>query len=182
MSVCLSVCPQILILGLFLVPGWTLRVKACYEEHQLHRAASRKLSRHYPQPPEPLSEDPDSPARCPVELYQQKPGRDVSRRSVSPWRYVLVQKEDHFPSSYAEAQCLCSGCILIEKRHDSDSSKVKSIPVESYSYNSRPITQKRVFLKKELCNNEDGKKTYRLQPVIVEVAVGCTCVRALTSS
>ena len=73
--------------------------------------------------------------------------------------------KDHFPSTYAEAQCLCSGCILIQG---------KNPPSESLDYNSVPVLQSRVFLRRELCS--DGKK-YHLKPVTVEVAVGCTCAR-----
>lgn len=77
-----------------------------------------------------------------------------------------VTKEDHFPSSYSEAQCLCSGCVLIQNNKN---------PVESHDYNSHPVTQSRVFLKRELC--DDGRRYY-LKPVTVKVAVGCTCTRA----
>lgn len=74
--------------------------------------------------------------------------------------------KDHFPSTYFEAKCLCTGCILIQG---------KNPPQESHDYNSRALTQSRVFLKKEPCS--DGGKYY-LKPVSVEVAVGCTCVTA----
>lgn len=83
----------------------------------------------------------------------------------------------HFPSTYTEAQCLCSGCILI-KDPDSDPDKTP-LPVESYDYNSVPIKQSKVFLKRELCS--DGKKYY-LKPVTLDVAVGCTCARVKTTS
>lgn len=79
----------------------------------------------------------------------------------------LVEKKDHFPSTYAEAQCLCTGCILIQG---------KNPPQESHDYNSRAIMQSRVFLKKERCSCSDDK--YCLKPVSIEVAVGCTCVTA----
>ncbi|XP_070686926.1 LOW QUALITY PROTEIN: interleukin-17C [Pempheris klunzingeri] len=164
---------QILIFSLFFVPVWS----RCYDAQELGEAAGRKLRSHYPQPPQPPSAAaPDSAAVCPVELYlQQPPPPHVSGRSLSPWRYVLRTKQDHFPSTYAEAQCLCSGCILIQ-----DSSvQHKKLPVESHNYNSVPIKQSRVFLKRELCS--DGKK-YQLKPVTVEVTVGCTCARVKTSA
>lgn len=84
--------------------------------------------------------------------------------------------ENHFPSTYSEAQCLCLGCILIQ---DSPEQGKGRVPVENFSYNSVPIMQSRVFLKRELCS--DGKK-YHLTPVSREVAVGCTCVRPMNSS
>ncbi|XP_071343801.1 interleukin-17C [Trachinotus anak] len=162
---------QVVIFLLLLVPGWGCKMNRCYEdEKELQEAAERKLRSHYLQPPEPArAEAAHSAASCPVDLYQQLPQQADSDRSVSPWRYVHVTKTDHFPSTYAEAQCLCSGCILIQGRNP---------PQESHDYNSLPIKQSRVFLKRELCS--DGKK-YTLRPVTVEVTVGCTCVRAKTS-
>ncbi|XP_029379636.1 interleukin-17C [Echeneis naucrates] len=154
---------------LFLVPVLACRKNRCYSQPKLSEVAERKLRSHYPQPPEPsLPAAADSPASCPVELYQQQVPQHISGRSLSPWRYVLVSKEDHFPSTYAEAECLCSGCILIRD---------KNPPQESHDYNSIPIKQSRVFLKRERCDNGDE---YYLRPVTVEVKVGCTCVRVQT--
>nr|QRW33324.1 Interleckin-17C [Lateolabrax maculatus]UBR18740.1 interleukin 17C [Lateolabrax maculatus] len=165
---------QILIFGLILVPVWTCKMNRCYDVHELSEAVERKLRSHYPQPPEPsATAAPESPAVCPEELYQQQTLQHIRSRSLSPWRYIRVTKKDHFPSTYAEAQCLCSGCILIPDK------SVQKLPVESHNYNSVPIKQSRVFLKRELCS--DGKK-YHLKPVTVEVAVGCTCARVKTSS
>uniref|UniRef100_A0A8C9Z3P8 Interleukin 17C n=2 Tax=Sander lucioperca TaxID=283035 RepID=A0A8C9Z3P8_SANLU len=157
---------QILIFGLLLVPVWT----RCYEDDQeLQDAAERKLMTSYTQPEEPqTTAAPDSPASCPVEHFPKQSADHA--RSLSPWRYVLVTKKDHFPSTYAEAQCLCSGCILIQNN---------SPPMESHDYNSVPVKQTRVFLKKEPC---DGGKKYHLKPVTVKVAVGCTCLRPNTFS
>ncbi|GAA6224614.1 interleukin-17F-like, partial [Lates japonicus] len=158
---------QVLIFGLFLVPVWTCnmtRMHRCYDEHELSEAAERKLRTHYPQPPEssPAAAE-DSPVSCPVAFYGQQKPQALRDRSLSPWRYILRTKPDHFPSTYTEAQCLCAGCILIQD---------KKPPVESHDYNSVPIEQSRVFLKRELCC--DGKK-YHLKPVTVKVAVGCAC-------
>ncbi|KAK9517315.1 hypothetical protein VZT92_025198 [Zoarces viviparus] len=160
---------QILIFGLCLVPVWTCRMNRCYDDSELSEAAERKLRNHYPQSLElPTAAAPDSPAPCPVALFPQQPPQHIRDRSLSPWRYVLVTKKDHFPSTYAEAQCLCSGCVLIQDNKP---------PVESHDYNSYPVMQSRVFLRRELC--QDGKK-YHLKPVTVKVAVGCTCTRANT--
>ncbi|KAA8590604.1 hypothetical protein FQN60_014538 [Etheostoma spectabile] len=135
----------------------------CYDDHELQAAAWRKLNSHYPKLVEPrVAAAPDSPVSCPVEYFPQH----FHERSLSPWRYELVPKKDHFPSTYAEARCLCLGCILIQN---------KSQPMESHDYNSSPVIQKKVFLKKEPCR--DGKKYY-LKRVTVDVAVGCTCLRA----
>ncbi len=62
----------------------------CYDDDELSEAAKRKLRTHYPQPLEPSTvAAQDSPASCPVALYQQLPARrEFSDRSLSPWRYV----------------------------------------------------------------------------------------------
>ncbi|XP_059191970.1 interleukin-17C [Centropristis striata] len=162
---------QIIIFGLFfLVP---VLMQPCYDEDKLSDAAERKLRNHYPQPAEPAAapDSPVSPASCPVEMFRQPPSKEYKDRSLSPWRYIRVTKADHFPSTYVEAQCLCTGCILIQDNNH---------PVESHNYNSVRIMQSRVFLKKELCNNNTEGKKYHLKPVTVEVAVGCTCVRTQT--
>lgn len=85
-----------------------------------------------------------------------------------------VSRPDFFPPSYVEAQCLCSGCILVP-----DGSRNHPVPSENHSYNSVPIRQGRVFLRKELCR--DGQK-YRLRPLTLQVAVGCTCARPRSDS
>lgn len=87
----------------------------------------------------------------------------------SPLLFRTVTKKEYFPSTYVEAQCLCSGCILIP-----DSSKKHMLPMENHNYNSVPIMQSRVFLRRELCR--DGER-YRLKPETLRVAVGCTCAR-----
>ncbi|XP_070828956.1 interleukin-17C [Chaetodon trifascialis] len=167
---------QILIFGL-LVHVRTCSGNRCYDDRELSEAANRKLTSRYQQPPDLApAAAPDSPASCPVALYQQQPPQHISGRSLSPWRYVLVTLKDHYPSTYAEAQCLCSGCILIQ---DNSGPEKTPLSVESFDYNSVPIKQSRVFLKREPCR--DGKK-YRLKPVTLEVAVGCTCARVKTSS
>lgn len=76
---------------------------------------------------------------------------------------------DHFPDTYYEAHCLCEGCI---KEGD------KGLE-ENYAYNSVPLSQSRVFLKKERC--KDGTQTYHLRAVNVDIKVGCTCVQPLRS-
>ncbi|XP_033988759.1 interleukin-17C-like [Trematomus bernacchii] len=157
---------QILLFGLLfglLAPGWSLRSNRCLPEQDLEEAAKRELS-HFQGPPQ--NQEPLGPSySCPVEMFTQQPPTHLKDRSLSPWGYILETMEDHFPSTYYRAQCLCTGCVLIQN------SKL----VESHDYNSARVVQSRVFLKKELCRD---KKKYRLKPVRVEVAVGCTCTRA----
>uniref|UniRef100_A0A8D3DH42 Interleukin 17C n=1 Tax=Scophthalmus maximus TaxID=52904 RepID=A0A8D3DH42_SCOMX len=159
----------VLILALVLAPAWTCKMHRCFSERELQDAAEKRLRSHYPQPAEPsaaaASASASSPASCPVELYRHQPPQQVSDRSASPWRYVLRTNKDHFPSTYAEAQCLCSGCILVQGNNP---------PTESHDYVSVPIRQSRVFLRRELCS--DGEQ-YHLKPVTVDVVVGCTCAR-----
>ncbi|XP_044213534.1 interleukin-17C [Thunnus albacares] len=164
---------QILFFALLLVPVYTCKSR-CYNETELDDAAGRKLSRHYPQPPLPSRRvTAGSSPSCPVELYRQQVQELISDRSLSPWRHVLKTNMARYPSTYVEAECLCSGCIVFKD----------NAPVESQNFNSVPIVQSRVFLEKELCENQDNtNRTYRLKPIRVDVAVGCTCVRARTSS
>uniref|UniRef100_A0AAQ5X2I6 Interleukin 17c n=2 Tax=Amphiprion ocellaris TaxID=80972 RepID=A0AAQ5X2I6_AMPOC len=161
---------QILVLALFLGPVCSCKMSRCYNDTELTRAAEQKLRSHYPQPAEHLA----TAARgakpsCPLELYRQPASRELNVRSVSPWTYVTRTLEDHFPSSYSEAQCLCAGCLLVQR----DGSVL-----ESSDYNSRSVKQSRVFLKREPCD----KGGYSLKPVTVEVSVGCTCVKVVSRS
>ncbi|XP_077374197.1 interleukin-17C [Festucalex cinctus] len=153
-----------IVVALAVAPVWTVNTNRCYEESELSKVADRKLASHYPQPPEPQAVVPhDSPSDCPLDLYMHW-DQDLKERSLSPWRYVWKPMKDHYPSTYVEAQCLCSGCIMIKR---------KGTPELSHDYNSAPVNQTRVFLKRERCT--DGLKYY-LKPVSVAVTVGCTCV------
>ncbi|XP_062245626.1 interleukin-17C [Platichthys flesus] len=156
-------------LTLLLSSVWRCTMSRCLKKHELKDVAEKRL--HYPQlmdvSPEAAAAA-DSEFSCPVQLYNQQPV-ELSDRSVSPWRYVRKTMKDHFPHEYAEAQCLCSGCILIQGQNP---------PQESHDYNSVPVLQSRGFLKRELCS---GGEKYHLKLVTVQVAVGCTCARAKSS-
>ncbi|NP_001191723.1 interleukin-17C precursor [Oryzias latipes] len=105
---------------------------------------------------------------CPVDLYQNWDSKD-EKRSVSPWKYTEVTREGYFPPSYMEAQCLCKGCILKEGNN----------VIESHNFNSKPLVVSRMFLRRVLCEggNNGTAKTYKLERVQLDVAVGCICVR-----
>ncbi|XP_029009792.1 interleukin-17C [Betta splendens] len=164
---------QILLLLLSLVPLCTSK---CFNEDELEEVANKKLGTLHKQPAEPRV--PNISAGCPVGLYRRLPSVSLEDRSLSPWRYVHVTKEDQFPSTYVEAQCLCYGCIQIRDRHHSSPTVV-----ETHDYNSVPIQQTRMFLRREPCLDEQGTRTkYRLTPVYEKVVVGCTCARVKTSS
>ncbi|CAL8357789.1 unnamed protein product [Lota lota] len=150
---------EILVLGVLFV---TVRTSSlpCYDESQLEEKAQKKL-KHQPLGPEPKA----TPSKCPVGLYAGL-GKSLNDRSISPWRFVYETKKDRFPSTIAVAQCLCEGCITI--KHEDNT------PTEDFTYNSVAITQSKLFLNKELC--EDGRR-YRLVPHYEPVAVGCTCAK-----
>ncbi|XP_057691904.1 interleukin-17C [Corythoichthys intestinalis] len=159
----MHVMAQVLVaVALLLGSAWTVNVNRCYEESELSKAADRKLASHYPQPKEPrMVVAHDSPYECPLDLYVNH--WNLEDRSLSPWRYVRRTMKDHYPDTYVEAQCLCSGCIMI---------KNKGTPELNHDYNSVTVNQTRVFLKREPCIDSG---MYYLKPVSVEVSVGCTC-------
>lgn len=78
-------------------------------------------------------------------------------------------QEDRFPRQIAVAQCLCKGCIMTNGN---------DARVENNGYNSAPINQSRVVLRKVLC--EGGEDKYRLVVERVDVPIGCTCVTPKT--
>ncbi|XP_020496414.3 interleukin-17C [Labrus bergylta] len=157
---------KILLFGLLIVPVFTSQ---CFNESQLEEVAGRRLRRHHKQPLNPsTTKSPTEPA-CPVELYRNYPPRALNERSLSPWRQVIRTNDAYFPSTYYEAECLCSGCILIENSPDAEKRLIMSD-----AYNSVPIKARTMFLKKELCKD---KQTYSLTTVYEDVAVGCHCAR-----
>ncbi|CAN9493123.1 unnamed protein product [Ophioblennius macclurei] len=133
----------------------------CFPEHKVEEVARRKLQR-YPQPPEPAA---SPPSECPLHLYAHLPRvMDVKERSLSPWRYEVVELPDHYPSSYVRAICLCKGCIKVDESNVTENSDFDSVTID----------QSRIFLRREPCAD---RQSYRLVPVSLDVAVGCTCVR-----
>ncbi|XP_063729869.1 interleukin-17C [Eleginops maclovinus] len=158
---------QIFLFGLLLAPIWSFRSRRCLPEQDLREAAKKKLKERFflEASGKQLEQQLDSTYSCPLKMFSQRPPTHLNGRSLSPWRYVSETIEDHFPSTYSRAQCLCTGCVLIQN----------SSLVESHDYNSAYIVQSKMFLKKELCKD---KKTYRLMPVRKDVPVGCTCTRA----
>ncbi|MEQ2184964.1 hypothetical protein GOODEAATRI_013315 [Goodea atripinnis] len=184
---------QILILALCL---GACRAR-CHNETKLDEEAQRWLLKHYPWPatPTPSADTSTScPLSLYQELPSLAVNdRSVSpwkyitlstlKTSNSPFKVYFcfytrvteilfllhrtVSKPDYYPSSYTEAKCLCSGCILV---HQNGS------VTENFDYNTKPLMHKSVFLKRVKC--KEGK--YRLVPERLEVSVGCICVRANT--
>ncbi|XP_026086435.1 interleukin-17C [Carassius auratus] len=83
----------------------------------------------------------------------------LNDRSLSPWRLRIVENADMYPSKYEEAECLCEGCIING--------------VENMTYNSVPVNQTHLFLKKVPCPSDPKK--YSLEYKLVSVTVACTC-------
>ncbi|TRZ00825.1 hypothetical protein DNTS_030313 [Danionella cerebrum] len=86
--------------------------------------------------------------------------KDISHRSLSPWRTRTVVNPDLYPNKYGEAECLCDGCIING--------------VENHSYNSVPVVRTHLFLKRIPCLRQPGKYSWAFEYVPVKVA--CTCV------
>ncbi|KAF4091621.1 hypothetical protein AMELA_G00039000 [Ameiurus melas] len=84
---------------------------------------------------------------------------DLKNRSLSPWRSRFETDHNLFPSVYEVAECLCSGCII-------DGS-------ENTDYNSIPVMQSVMFLKKVLCSSDPEK--YSFEVVYKTIPVACTC-------
>ncbi|KAF7225003.1 interleukin-17C [Nothobranchius furzeri] len=159
---------QILVLALCVVSVWTCRHRCCNQTELL-----RRMQKQLPFNPEPLSEL-SGIRSCPVDLYQGlSNSKDIKDRSLSPWRYVQETNEDLFPSTYMKAECLCSGCITIKKNSDESME-------ENFDFNSVPVLQAQMFLKRERGNCEDG--TYQLRAFKMDIPVGCTCVRPKRTS
>uniref|UniRef100_A0A8C1MZY0 Uncharacterized protein n=1 Tax=Cyprinus carpio TaxID=7962 RepID=A0A8C1MZY0_CYPCA len=79
--------------------------------------------------------------------------------SLSPCIFRTVEDTEMYPSKYEEAECLCDGCIING--------------VENRTYNSVPVKQTRLFLKKVPCPSDPKK--YSLEYKLVSVTVACTC-------
>ncbi|XP_065138779.1 interleukin-17C [Paramisgurnus dabryanus] len=94
------------------------------------------------------------------ELSSVHLSSEIKHRSLAPWRTRIVEDPEMIPSRYEEAECLCDGCI-INGAHN-------------HSYNSVPVLQKMLFLKKVKCLSDPSKYSFKIE--YKEVAVGCTCV------
>nr|XP_032833286.1 interleukin-17C-like [Petromyzon marinus] len=107
---------------------------------------------------------------CPVfnrgaPAHRDASGRaeDVSSRSISPWSYRIVENPDLLPSRYAEAHCLCDGCL--DPRSGLETTEV----------NSHLVEQTVRFLRRSPCPQRPG--TYTYAHVYLRVPVACVCVR-----
>ncbi|XP_026701281.1 interleukin-17F-like [Athene cunicularia] len=82
---------------------------------------------------------------------------DVRNRSLAPWDYRLDEDPNRFPQVIADAKCRLSGCV-------------NALGQEDHSFNSVPIQQEILVLRRE----QGGcLPTYRLEKKVI--TVGCTC-------
>ncbi|KAG8445830.1 hypothetical protein GDO86_010569, partial [Hymenochirus boettgeri] len=88
-------------------------------------------------------------------------GKDVSKRSLSPWDYSYDVDYNRFPSTIAEAKCRYAGCLDEEGNLD-------------LSVNSVPVRQEILVLQREM---KGCTPVFRLEKKMV--TVGCTCVRSI---
>ncbi|XP_051512183.1 interleukin-17C [Myxocyprinus asiaticus] len=121
--------------------------------------ALRATNKHAPLPP--VNHAADS---CPAFLSEltrhERSSLGHNKRSLAPWRIRTVHKPDMLPPTYEEAECLCEGCIING--------------TEDRTYNSVPVEENRLFLKKVKCPFDENK--YSLEYEYVKVTVACTCV------
>ncbi|KAM8860848.1 interleukin-17C [Synchiropus picturatus] len=150
------------LLLLLLAAAWRCDARCLHNQTRLKRLAERWQRRFS----EPRADG--APTSCPAHLLRSGGGGGIHERSLSPWRYVKKTLKDHLPETYSEAECLCAGCVLF----DGETGTIN----ETEQYNSAPVVQARTFLKKVPCRGQSG---YRLEPVQVQVQVGCTCVAPL---
>nr|XP_018672520.1 interleukin-17D-like isoform X2 [Ciona intestinalis] len=84
----------------------------------------------------------------------------VSKRSTTPWKYVLNQDTNRYPVNIYEACCLCSNCLTVmDGRHipDVKAAEIK-VPIKAAFWNGTgPVVR------------------------YIHIAIGCTCVRRRSS-
>ncbi|XP_076853501.1 interleukin-17C [Brachyhypopomus gauderio] len=95
-----------------------------------------------------------------ADFQRQVFSSELMHRSLSPWRLREHSDSNLIPSSYNVAECLCEGCIING--------------TENYDYNSAPVVQNMMFLKKVTCPSDPKK--YSLQIEYKEIPFACTCV------
>ncbi|XP_027017664.1 interleukin-17C [Tachysurus fulvidraco] len=151
-------CLRVGILLLFLVDAATgEKHKGCLPQNQLLIQA-KKLLRRTGRPTEHRARRAVSHTSC-ADFTQLAFSSDLKNRSLSPWQSILETDPDMIPSVYEVAKCLCYGCLI-------DGS-------ENTDYNSVPVMQSVMFLKKVSCPSDPDK--YSLNVVYKNVPVACTC-------
>ncbi|KAL2088462.1 hypothetical protein ACEWY4_015361 [Coilia grayii] len=85
---------------------------------------------------------------------------DYANRSVSPWEYRVDHVSNTFPSNIRHAECKFGGCIIDGQ--------------EDHSFNSVPVFQSQMVLKKMPCKSKPGH--YYFEVDFMNVPVACICV------
>ncbi|KAM9481603.1 interleukin-17C [Clarias gariepinus] len=131
--------------------------KGCFHEEELMTQA-KKFLRRTSRYTEHVPARPRSTASC-SDFTHWVFSPDLKNRSLSPWRSRVETDPNLIPSVYEVAECLCSGCIINGS--------------ENTDYNSVPVKQNVMFLKKVACPSNPLK--YSLEVVYKLLPVACTC-------
>ncbi|XP_063052114.1 interleukin-17C isoform X2 [Engraulis encrasicolus] len=115
--------------------------------------------------PTPVT-DSEAPKSCRDFIQDQcrSPSKDLSNRSLSPWRYRIDEDENRIPQRIGVAECLCNHCIINGK--------------EDSTYNSVPVMQTMMFVRRTPCPAEPGNYTFKTE--FKSVPVACTCVTPIS--
>ncbi|XP_042293723.1 interleukin-17C [Sceloporus undulatus] len=96
---------------------------------------------------------------------------DLSKRSLSPWKYNIDEDTNRFPSRLAFAECLCNGCI------DGKTGQ------ETIALNSVPVVRNMMVLHRKPCRHADtDAEGFTFETKYIDVPVACTCVVPRSSS
>nr|XP_032800903.1 interleukin-17C-like [Petromyzon marinus] len=106
-----------------------------------------------------LKSDPEGVA------LDEQPGGDVAMRALSPWRYVIRHDTTTYPPKYAEAECLCRGCLDPSRGYR-----------ETRDLNSVEVRRSMKVLKRRPCPG-GAHDEYRYDVEYRQVATACVCVR-----
>ncbi|XP_026873825.1 interleukin-17C [Electrophorus electricus] len=130
--------------------------KGCFPEAELPARAVKLLHRSHRNAE---SRRAGSAAMSCADFQRQVFSPELKHRSLSPWIIRDHHDSSLIPSSYQVAQCLCEGCIING--------------TENTDYNSVPVFQNMMFLKKVKCPTDSDK--YSLQIHYEEIPYACTC-------
>lgn len=84
-----------------------------------------------------------------------------NQRSICPWKYLSVYREDKYPRFRRFAKCTCNSCYLFNN----------SI-LPKGQYKCMPLYESFTALKRTVCDL-DG--FYKWEPFVEQVPVGCFC-------
>ncbi|XP_060778931.1 interleukin-17C isoform X2 [Neoarius graeffei] len=135
------------------------RHKGCLPQHEF-TVQAKKLLRRAGRHAEHRAAAARSAPTASCSDFTQIFSHELKNRSLSPWRSSFETDHSLIPPVYEVAECLCSGCII-------DGS-------ENTDYNSVPVMQSVMFLKKISCLSDPDNYSYNV--VYKTLPVACTCV------